>query len=260
MHTRWAPQHLWCHYPVGRWQLTDFGISEIRDLRPGRSRRIGEYGDFQPEETTLGPKDQRLFDYYDCTPGPFHAPEASESDYIAANPRADVWSLGCILAIMLAFTIGGPAGAEAQHRCRVGDGSDSFFRRRSEDVLNTSTMPFGDVVFSYGQETVEIKPAILQWVRDAPNLTYEVHLPWIRQWCDLILRLLHVDSKRRPDMRGVIHDLEKLTTETQGEYLTRYCLGDLDGVSIPPEADGIHLETVRQTKNLLATKEDQFLS
>jgi serine/threonine protein kinase len=91
----------WSLRPVGRWKIHDFGTSRIKEPPPTNPRVSGlkAPGDFLRQFSFT--KAGRL-------PGPFQAPEVQPNKERVVGRESDMWSFGCILAFVLAFTTGGP--------------------------------------------------------------------------------------------------------------------------------------------------------
>jgi len=116
-------------YPVGKWKLSDFGITHVRNetsevALPHYLRKLG-VPDFMPRAGTYQP--------------PYQDRVSEESERFA-----DVWALGCVLEELLAFAIGRTEAVRAfresrqqQNRQQHGRGSDCFHYRTNDTHTRT---------------------------------------------------------------------------------------------------------------------------
>jgi serine/threonine protein kinase len=111
--------------PAGRWLVHDFGTSKIKETSFARTLAPG---DFLRQFSLTQP--QRA-------PGPFQAPEVQRSNERAVGRESDIWSLGCILAVVLAFARGGPplvkSLAESTTHGECAD--DYFYMKRDNRII-----------------------------------------------------------------------------------------------------------------------------
>ncbi|MCJ1469253.1 hypothetical protein MMC07_007886 [Pseudocyphellaria aurata] len=178
--------------PVGRWKLTDFGISVVnpRDPVEGQSGLAASQhltpGDIIRERSMKPPRD----------PGPFQAPEMRKHKGLRVSTSSDMWSFGCVVSMILAFALGGPEKVWELHRCRDGEGA------YSDDYFYTDT-PKGSIV----------KPEIGAWLDNQKELNiFEKHREWINKCQELIHDLLSIDKYDR---------LERLRTHDAGKRLLK---------------------------------------
>lgn len=92
-------------FPVGKWKISDFGISTFKQIHPRRpeaSTRLN-LPCVQNQETSLTrPKRYQ---------GTYQAPEVNEPGVKKeVGRKSDMWSLGCVLIQILAFGLGGERG------------------------------------------------------------------------------------------------------------------------------------------------------
>src|ERR1700723_3857321 len=103
---------------------------------------------------------------------------------------SDLWSFGCILATVLAFTLGGPGKVSELYLCR----------RREGQYENDYFYTDGPVV----------KSEVLQWL----NTQVDAHSPAQKQWIklsqDLILGLLSIDKNLRPSAQEARDKVSKI--------------------------------------------------
>lgn len=98
-----------CDSPLGKWKITDFGISSTR---PQQGRRT--VGDILLKQSSLETHRHT---------GPYQPPEA-EGEVASARRNAnqnnsqtksDIWSYGCVLTEILAYSVGGPGYSQKLH-------------------------------------------------------------------------------------------------------------------------------------------------
>ena len=96
-------------YVLGQWKIADFGISNIepRSMSPSIRDFYNKTKTTRPETNPASVRTHRY-------PGPFQPPEAEIPINRSHQPtkdlndlKGDIWSLGCILLVVLAFAVGG---------------------------------------------------------------------------------------------------------------------------------------------------------
>lgn len=165
--------------PVGRWKISDFGISVVNplDIVEGQSGfAAGQHltpGDVIREKSMKPPRDS----------GPFQAPEMQKNKGLRVSTLSDRWSFGCIVTMILAFTLGGPKKVKELYKCR----NEAY----SDDYFYTDTPADGPVV----------KSEIKKWLSDQVDADiYKTHREWISKCHELIHGLLSIDKRQRlPD-------------------------------------------------------------
>ena len=132
------------------WKIHDFGISKFK--------RVKNRGGTDNEDNTLPFHLDRLFkprkssrEDSSGTSNPrygftYAAPEAKESTHKVTR-KSDVWSLGCIIILILTFMDSGQSGIEDFGNARLegrdhdrffdGEGPDAFLHRSIENQLNS---------------------------------------------------------------------------------------------------------------------------
>jgi len=121
------------------WKLNDFGESEVMNRYPPEERRFTRFA-FNParpfsqeDHTNSGARQIRT--------GPFLAPETKttkESNIGNERAKSDVWSMGCILTILLSFLSDGTTSIrEFQRRRTSGSGgrNDCFYVARGKKLV-----------------------------------------------------------------------------------------------------------------------------
>ena len=102
-------------YVLGQWKIADFGISNIEPRSMSPSIR-DFYNKTKATRSGTKPASVRTHRY----PGPFQPPEAENPINWSRQPtkdlndlKGDIWSLGCILLVVLVFAIGGKPYVDA---------------------------------------------------------------------------------------------------------------------------------------------------
>jgi serine/threonine protein kinase len=126
-------------FPLGKWKIADFGISNIEPRSMSVSIR-----DFYARTTTTRPGTRPAAVRSLRYPGPFQPPEAESAEkamYATKKDfndlKGDIWSFGCILLVVLVFATGGtPYVDELANRRQVheidfdGQSRTGFFYRK----------------------------------------------------------------------------------------------------------------------------------
>ena len=161
---------------------------------------------------------------------------------------------------MLAFALGGSSEVDELRSLQEVDyvEPDSFYFRSQPDTIQTTTTPFGDVVFTSAVEETKLKPSIKKWLHNASRLADSVHAPWIRLWTNLVQSAFEVDVSSRPDIKDVLVDMELLIAEIDKVYLARYCLWTLHDAPRPPAMELVGLDLVRQQDNLPQIRGEKY--
>jgi serine/threonine protein kinase len=149
---RWNNQE-----PAGRWLVCDFGTSKIKEKSSAQ---------------TLAPGD--LIRQFSLTqprraPGPFQAPEVEHAKEKVVGTESDIWSLGCILAVVLSFALGGPSHVTQLFNSRIHEGStednDYFYEKReNRAVLKQEVARWLDSLATGRSEDM--------WIKDTLSLIY----------------------------------------------------------------------------------------
>lgn len=167
--------------PVGMWKISDFGISVVRPLVTGHLTA----GDVIREKSLRPPRD----------PGPFQPPEMQRHRGQGVTTSSDMWSFGCIIAMVLAFALNGPEKVKELYSCRREGYSDDYF-------------------YTDGPDGPKVKPEIKMWLRAQIELdNYERHRSWITKCVELVQCLLTIDKRQR-----------QLDSQHAGDSLWEICI------------------------------------
>lgn len=162
---------------VGRWKISDFGIAIIKPLdaeahgsRASKEHQLAAPGDVIRDISMKPPR----------PPGPYQAPEMQPQEGLRVSKSSDMWSFGCIIAMILAFAVGGPEEVKQLHECRKHGHMNDYF---------------------YMKEGPAVKPKIIDWLkhdyqREDQNL--KEHWQWISECQILVLDLLAIKKEDRP--------------------------------------------------------------
>lgn len=203
----WQPNNI--DNPVGRWQLHDFGISRIKSPRDTEHDPNGQLDAHNRSDSTegrsisapaLAPGEfiKNNFSHTSSkrAPGAFMAPEIGFEDK-AVGQESDMWSFGCILAVLVAFAVGGPAYVIAFQDARL---ADSVPRKAQTDYF-----------YKPGEGNSHIvKPSVRKYLTELVKFPDEDE--WILEIVESIFRMLQVDPKERQKTKAehVREDLETL--------------------------------------------------
>ena len=193
----WSTKAVPMDLPVGRWKISDFGISVVQPLDNvgGRSGlAAGPHltpGDVIRERSIKPPRDA----------GPFQAPEMQAREGLRVSTSSDRWSFGCIVTMILAFTLGGPEKVRELYKCR----NEAY----PDDYFYIDTPKDGPVV----------KSEIKRWLSHQAEVDiYKNHRKWIRKCDELINGLLAIKQEFRSRNIGTLLEeiralIEELPTE-----------------------------------------------
>ena len=215
--------------PVGRWKISDFGLSKVEEaVTEGRVIPVAK----DDQAASMAPGNiARELSIQPPTrgAGAFQPPEVQNTGPVKVSTRRDVWSYGCILAMVLAFALKGPEEVKEQTRKRDTSGVDDFFYRRAHRHSRT---PGPSPHLSYMIDA-EIKPPVRRWLEQAHRLAGEQHGQWIQHTSDLIFALLDVNVTSRPEINAAVDTLNTILATT--ETLATHRLWGFDDSSAMPE-------------------------
>ena len=212
--------------PVGRWKIADFGLSKVEvAVEQNQYLPIAK----EEQDESMAPGNIPSFLPPTRGPGAFQPPEVHSNETAKVSTRRDVWSYGCILAMVLAFALGGPSQVRAQGRARATGGDDFFYRRQTR----RSTTPNAPAEIMAHSVDAELKPPVRRWLERASSLADEVHRDWIQNCSELIFTLLDVNVLSRPEIAVAVSTLDSMTDVT--ELFAAYRLWGFEDPSRLPE-------------------------
>jgi serine/threonine protein kinase len=180
---------------VGMWVISDFGISVLEDQKDKEEVEYGSIGDYI-KLLTMNTRPKRI-------EGTYQAPEVKLSEDIFGLPshltpdqrgvgrKSDIWSFGCILSEVLAFSLGkDPRDSlvrEFQAARREAPGNDYFYSEK-DSFLNVASAP----------KEYHVRLSVLLWL---DKLCKRAAAPqrWVDCFVGTIKSILVVDTEYRPD-------------------------------------------------------------
>ncbi|KAI9927062.1 hypothetical protein ASPWEDRAFT_122136 [Aspergillus wentii DTO 134E9] len=199
-------------YPVGKWKISDFGISTIIQPERRPSNAAGIPDNFTHTVHVTAPARFK---------GPYQSPEVCLGEKYGR--RSDVWSLGCILVRVLALELEGHEGLARldEKRSKAADGisdyENDYFHRGSPPALN---------------------PHIEAWLNELPERCLPYSSQLLQECRDLLLSMLAIDKDNRPSAQnvcGLLHDLTGLADQLDTSSSSD--LGSYSLTTSPPPSD-----------------------
>lgn len=180
--------------PIGRWKITDFGISTLKSktmLRQYDGRQvIGDILHHPPRQAR-----ERSME------GPHRAPEFSSTIY-DRDRKADIWSLGCIFADVMAFM----QGFYPNH--------DRWSKSKSqvEALRKIYGRSFYDTMSNEDKTSFTLKPKLRDWLTNLAKVDAH-HNECVGVAC----LMLRPDPDTRKDAGIVGKRLNRILTHMQNE-------------------------------------------
>ncbi|KAF1963308.1 kinase-like protein [Byssothecium circinans] len=185
---------------VGKWVLTDFGISAFKEDEDSDEVNFVSIGDYYQNHTinTVQRRD----------PGAYQPPEV-ESEQGASHGRrndategsvgrrGDIWSFGCIFSEVLAFSLGQTSLVKEFRISRQGSLKNDYFYEAEDEMLKINT-------------TYRARPAIVNWLRALPQ-RYTFPKRAIGCCAETIQRILIVDGSKRPRASELLNMLNHVS-------------------------------------------------
>lgn len=164
--------------PCGRWKISDFGLSRIK---PSKQTSDVSSSGARPASYRFS---NTLAQRY---PGTFQAPEietAKKTKKRTIGPRCDIWGLGCILILVVAYALGREELVK------------EFDRERSRGRSNGKSKSL-EYDYFYREGGRELKPEVTRWLegrrhRDGRNEA------WLESCIKLIKDILRIEPAMRP--------------------------------------------------------------
>lgn len=191
---------------VGKWWISDFGISIFGRNSDGLDSRIYSPRDFGRRITSDINRSEP-----DRGHGPYQPPEVDEDDI---DPRkCDIWSFGGVLIDVLAFALGRRRGVELVREAKFNGRNDYIYEPIPSERVN------------FNSPRTRIKGRLSSWLGDyRQNPPY----PWVRLCVEIVERTLVILPTSRPSARELLESLRELNNTILGS-------GNID--------DGSHDET-----------------
>ena len=179
--------------PVGQWMIHDFGTSRITKPTAMTTNHVAPK---DPMTDTFLTSSQRF-------PSPFQAPEVQNDPNRVLGMESDMWSFGCILAVVLAFALGGPQFVKGFNATRSRDGVDDYF------------------YLTQGKERY-VKPQVQQWLQRPLGLMIgEIGHVWIDKCKNVIFETLKISPEERLTASAVREALNRICVEEKAALEVR---------------------------------------
>ena len=182
---------------VGRWMITDFGISVFKKLNleeddaekkvdPG----VKTVGDLGIKLTT--PKTQTI-NAQVKQEGTYQPPEAHRSGSRHVGRKSDMWSFACVLMVVLTFALGGAKLCDEFREERARGQKDDYFYFEKKGLKKGMK---NDLKPSEITLNLSANQAVETWLfRQAEKHKTETH--WLLQCDDLVAQMLRIEPKER---------------------------------------------------------------
>lgn len=163
--------------PVGRWKVTDFGISRLKAAESKKSQPGSTLYDHiaSVRASLTSPKRRR---------GTFQPPEIEKAGEKVMGPRSDVWALGCILCLVLMYATGGVPEVEKFQA-----------RRLRQKKSQGSSIDYEHDYFYRGNS---INPEVLAPLEEKSRMG-----GWTASCVDVIKKMLQIEPIQRPEAKSV---------------------------------------------------------
>ncbi|XRM42414.1 hypothetical protein ABZX51_005631 [Aspergillus tubingensis] len=176
---------------VGKWMISDFGISVLEPQKLGSGRPLSVRGCYQEPTIEVNPHRGR---------GTYRPPEAiiRTGSTVTANKigrRSDIWAYGCIFTEVLAWAIGRREGVEhlAQER-QIGATNDYYWDEQFVQNLSPQATGF------------RVRDSVVRWLEHTQNYPERV----VGEWVKTIQDILIIDKEHRPKAQKLMEYVTSL--------------------------------------------------
>jgi serine/threonine protein kinase len=199
-------------------KLSDFGLARKIDGR----KRTG-YNSIEPSRSSATPATRPA--------GIYQGPEIQERNFSQAGRGSDVWSIGCVALMVLAFATGGPAEvSRLTNRLPVaflgaGGYQSLFYIRSDSHSWESGDVPHyrytylegfnpvtGDIPGPYPQLKAAVNPEVIRWSNILYHNSRQPEQGLIQNWFEVIFRsVLLIDSRARisaAELRDQLRDIQ----------------------------------------------------
>jgi serine/threonine protein kinase len=183
--------------PVGQWLVHDFGTARIKE--PHEETNTMAPGDFLAHFSLT--KAQR-------NPGPFQAPEVQPNKDRVVGRESDMWSFGCLLAVVISFALGGPRFVSALARSR--------YNSNQPDEGYTD-----DYFYTIENGRAVIKSTVVRCLQSLRTESPEDR--WIGRTLDLVFKILVDTPSDRLKALETQDALDVICSEEGNTSLQRKC-------------------------------------
>jgi serine/threonine protein kinase len=187
---------------VGKWILTDFGISTFKEDDEAASADLVSF-----ENLTFRTTPARQ-------PGAYQPPETEKTDQRSAGRRGDIWAFGCIFAEVLSFALGQRAAVEGFRRSRTQtqnmDGAQAGQNRPRNDFFYEEyreTVQVNGRLGAQIRQSYRLRSGVDKWLGKLPteyaypNRTIDCCVQTIRD-------ILEVDGSKRIGAERLVQKME----------------------------------------------------
>lgn len=165
--------------PVGRWKISDFGISSFKKFQNTKEQTYLSIRDLAEIHTSI-PTDRNI-------EGAHRSPENHGSHKGSYSGRkSDMWSYACVLVEVLAFALGSNHLLSEFRKLKVQgdeDGNDAFFTMKISASAD-------------GSNECSVKLSVLDWLKVLGKRFLEDRL-WVDDLVKLILAVLRIVPEER---------------------------------------------------------------
>lgn len=208
---------------VGKWKISDFGISVVKSedsqsdgnvISVGDLSRIGEQS---KANNTVNTRPRRHV-------GAYQAPEVKRSEPFidvsrltagqkGVGRKSDVWSFGCILTEVLTFALG-KTGRQAEHvkefqvHRRGGRENDYFYEEAGHQRSNSTHL-----AARQPQKGFQVRQSVMEWLDDLNRRAVSPQR-WIDCFVGTIKRILIVEKDNRPDAHALYNFINHVYVHT----------------------------------------------
>ena len=194
-HMDLKPANILIHHvdgsPVGQWVITDFGISVFKKDTHELDDKVVSIGDYY-SQVTMNTRPTRQAGTYQApevtiASGSFGQRTRLTPEQRGIGRKSDIWSFGCILSEVLAFSVGKDGLVRKFQAARTKGHRDDYFYEEFGQHLTATDMP----------KRYEIRKSVVSWLQDLCHNTANPQR-WVDCYVGTIMKILVVDTKDRP--------------------------------------------------------------
>lgn len=175
--------------PVGKWMLSDFGVSTFDKATNARVLDTPSIRDVGIRFTSRGFQGSIVRGH-----GPYQPPEV-DLDNVDGR-RCDVWSLSCLLSDVLAFAIG---QKDYVHKLR-----QARYDRLGDDYFYETTVP--TTITTINDSNTKLKSSILDWWAQLEVSSAK----WVLSYIKVLRGAMKPKPSDRPDIKDIVNGLSEL--------------------------------------------------
>ena len=164
--------------PVGRWKVTDFGLSRVKKAESKRhSTGTTLYDHASSVRASLTSPKRRQ--------GSFQPPEIEKVGEKVMGPKSDIWALGCVLCLVLMYATEGVKGVKGFQD-----------RRLKQKTSHGSSASYEHDYFYRGDQ---LNPHVLSALEETSQVGV-----WARNCVEIIKKTLQIEPAERPKAKLVM--------------------------------------------------------